>query len=755
MSESPKIPSTAISSARSSLEEDRPLSMSAQPTPQEQQDDGKQKAPEAGSSEVSSGSSSRSNSFTSPTNIRFQQIPNKGRFVRFPVDREDNVITDKSRQSLNSELVVNRLKNIAQRHGKSGLSSPPIINNEDAKREDVELDYFSPHSQSTSGRNSPAVLLTRPDNSQVNLQLYQGSNDSVEDLVEKPQPAMLNNGLNALSNIFDVGLYTSAGSAPGAINYGDNAPADGPDEELKVKRDELLKSIESYSAPQTRSTSPKMLPAEGAGENSIPLMDLTNRLNQLCEDPDTREIAKNLVRSHTLQRQALLNNKVQATNVNRDSVISQFDEKKGYVVPQGDLLSWSLRNEGIVGGTQTPPEYRDGTITPHHEDYVARPEYVKQGVLGSLLKLYSDAESAKSSTTLVPSHQQQSSWDAGFYKTTASDTNLPKLQLKRSSSSTEAKAQRPKWYNHKKANQSTASLGGLVLSASTTLGAPGSTETSKYSRPPLTKRISGGIGTKNKQKMKLEDEIKITVHIADVLQRQRFLLRMCRALMMYGAPTHRLEEYMKMTSRVLEINGQYLYIPGCMIVSFGDPSTHTSEMQLVRCVQGLNLDKLQKTHQIYKEVVHDMIGVEEASQRIDELLSTKSLYPPWLCVLFFGLATAIVTPWAFGGWWLDMPISFLLGLIVGFLQIYVAPKSDLYSNVFEVTSSIIVSFIARALGSIGSNQDIFCFSAIAQGSLALILPGYIILCGSLELQSKNIVAGSVRMFYAIIYSCEY
>jgi uncharacterized membrane protein YjjB (DUF3815 family) len=77
--------------------------------------------------------------------------------------------------------------------------------------------------------------------------------------------------------------------------------------------------------------------------------------------------------------------------------------------------------------------------------------------------------------------------------------------------------------------------------------------------------------------------------------------------------------------------------------------------------------------------------------------------------------------------------------------------SNLYSSVFEVSASIVVSFIARAIASIRGG-DLFCFSAIAQGSLALILPGYIILCGSLELQSRNLVAGAVRMFYAIIYS---
>lgn len=254
-------------------------------------------------------------------------------------------------------------------------------------------------------------------------------------------------------------------------------------------------------------------------------------------------------------------------------------------------------------------------------------------------------------------------------------------------------------------------------------------------------------------KRRRRQEVKITVHIAELLQRQRFILRMCRALMLYGAPTHRLEEYMKMTSRILEIDGQFLYIPGCMIVSFGDATTHTSEMQLVRCVQGVNLSKLQDTHEIYKEVVHDMIGVEEASNRLDEILRSKNLYPPWLCVIFFACGTGVVSPYAFRGRWADIPMCIILGSVVGFFQIIVAPRSDLYNNVFEVSMSILISFLARAIGTISTGgSHPFCFAAIAQGSLAIILPGYIVLCGSLELQSKNIVAGSIRMFYAVIYS---
>ncbi|ODQ80982.1 hypothetical protein BABINDRAFT_170700 [Babjeviella inositovora NRRL Y-12698] len=246
-------------------------------------------------------------------------------------------------------------------------------------------------------------------------------------------------------------------------------------------------------------------------------------------------------------------------------------------------------------------------------------------------------------------------------------------------------------------------------------------------------------------------QARITVHIADILHRQRFILRMCKALMLYGAPSHRLEEYMMLTTKVLELDGQFIYFPGCMLVSFGDAATRTSEMHLVRCAEGVDLSKLHDTHRIYKDVVHDLMGVGEALVKLDELLASRARYPPWACVLIYGFASSMVAPFGFRGGWVDMPMCFGVGVLVGILRYYVSPRSNLYTSVFEVAASIVVSFLARALGSIRGG-NLFCFAAITQGSLALILPGYIILCGSLELQSRNLVAGAVRMFYAIIYS---
>lgn len=94
-------------------------------------------------------------------------------------------------------------------------------------------------------------------------------------------------------------------------------------------------------------------------------------------------------------------------------------------------------------------------------------------------------------------------------------------------------------------------------------------------------------------------------------------------------------------------------------------------------------------------------------------------------VFMYGLASALVGPFAFQARLIDMPIAFFLGTIVGFLQLILAPKSELYSNVFEISAAVFTSFLARAFGTIGGG-DVFCFSALAQSAIAMILPGYIV-----------------------------
>lgn len=58
-----------------------------------------------------------------------------------------------------------------------------------------------------------------------------------------------------------------------------------------------------------------------------------------------------------------------------------------------------------------------------------------------------------------------------------------------------------------------------------------------------------------------------TVHVAAILQRQDFILRFARALMMFGAPPHRIEYQLQQTAKVLQIDCQVIYIVKCVWLS--------------------------------------------------------------------------------------------------------------------------------------------------------------------------------------------
>ena len=418
------------------------------------------------------------------------------------------------------------------------------------------------------------------------------------------------------------------------------------------------------------------------------------------------------------------------------------------------------------------PILRSGQSTPNAErdpdDYVPRPKSYREGVLGSLMKLYNEpALGPNLDNTPSGSDMTKGSSFHRFHLTKPlldSGASTPALIPGPSptgspdssgapSPGTSVKAKPTKWYKNQKPH-STGSIADLV-SSSTSLAQPGGSRPGTAIRPIPKHRprsVQAMDAVLGRQKgPRVEEAIRIHMHVADVMQRKAYLLKICRALMAYGAPTHRLEEYMRMSARVLEIDSHFLYMPGCMIISFGDAAWHTTDVRIVRCIQGVNLSKLYDAHAIYKEVIHDMIGVEEAIERLDKINGRNEKFPKWWLVFVYGLASACVGPFAFSARPIDLPIAFVLGCLLGFMQLVLAPRSDLYANIFEISAAVLTSFLARAFGSI-NHGNTFCFSALAQSSIALILPGYTVLCGSLELQSKNIVAGSVRMVYAIIYS---
>lgn len=147
--------------------------------------------------------------------------------------------------------------------------------------------------------------------------------------------------------------------------------------------------------------------------------------------------------------------------------------------------------------------------------------------------------------------------------------------------------------------------------------------------------------------------LSITKHVADILQRHNFLLKLAKALMTYGSPSHRLESQLNATAQVLEVDAQFVHLPTVVIASFGDTDTHTSETHFVKAGGGLDLGKLHHVHKIYRQVVHDEASVQEGSAALSRLLKAPPIYKIWQRMLFAAICAGTIAPIGFGGSFVD------------------------------------------------------------------------------------------------------
>lgn len=232
-----------------------------------------------------------------------------------------------------------------------------------------------------------------------------------------------------------------------------------------------------------------------------------------------------------------------------------------------------------------------------------------------------------------------------------------------------------------------------------------------------------------------------------------YLSRLATALLTYGAPTHRVQEYMAGAAQCLGISAKFFYLPDHFLLSFDDDNT-TYRGDFKLCTGGgTDLGRFDDVHTTYKLVNHGLISVEEGLYRLDMIAQQKPRYNDFFLFVIYGFAAIGIGPFAYRARFIDLPISFGLGTILGVFQLKFLPASPLYSRLFEISTAIFMSFMGRMIGSIqdSSGNYIFCYSAITQSCINLILPGYWITNAGLELMNHQLVAGATRMMYALIY----
>ncbi|KAI8391087.1 uncharacterized protein BYT42DRAFT_591782 [Radiomyces spectabilis] len=244
----------------------------------------------------------------------------------------------------------------------------------------------------------------------------------------------------------------------------------------------------------------------------------------------------------------------------------------------------------------------------------------------------------------------------------------------------------------------------------------------------------------------LEDRIRITFEIANILQKQEFLRKLAKSLMLYGTPAHRLEYIMREVSRTLGVDAEYVYMPNVMFVTFFDQSTHTTETHFIRQAQLFDMHKLGEIYRLEKLISHGEVSVDEALEFIDNVANEDDFYPLWWNPIIYAIASFCGCIMFFGGRWKEGGMSAILAMFFAVYELF-SGRFISFQPIWEITVCILIGFVARAIW----RYD-FCFTPIAFSAFIVILPGYSMAIAIIELVSRQLVSGVIRMVYAILYS---
>lgn len=170
-------------------------------------------------------------------------------------------------------------------------------------------------------------------------------------------------------------------------------------------------------------------------------------------------------------------------------------------------------------------------------------------------------------------------------------------------------------------------------------------------------------------------------------------------------------------AQFLGIDATFFFIPGIMMICFGN--NLRPDTLLVRCPQGFDMGKLAQVSKVVSDLCHERITTKECLEKLDAISVSSPTWGPWAMVLAHTINSLLTSPVVFNGSWTDTVVSGVLGFMVGILTL-IAEKYASYCNIFEISTAILVAFVAKAL------DKWICFTGVTLSATATLLPGYIL-----------------------------
>jgi uncharacterized membrane protein YjjP (DUF1212 family) len=224
-----------------------------------------------------------------------------------------------------------------------------------------------------------------------------------------------------------------------------------------------------------------------------------------------------------------------------------------------------------------------------------------------------------------------------------------------------------------------------------------------------------------------------------------FLVRLCHALHLYGAPAHRVEYNMFTVSKRFGLDAQFAVMPTIIICTFNHVEGRKAETHIIRTNQTLDCAKLELVDELCDEIVNRTVSLMSAIEELEKINNRPPLVNKVVWVLVFGLLAGSIGPLFFQCDWYDVFYAFALGVVVG-LVCLLGEKRPAFGRLVEIASSCLVAFLARVIYTFTR----ICVGGVTLSAIVWLLPGLSLTIGVTELATRNVVSGTSRVFSALL-----
>jgi uncharacterized membrane protein YjjP (DUF1212 family) len=223
---------------------------------------------------------------------------------------------------------------------------------------------------------------------------------------------------------------------------------------------------------------------------------------------------------------------------------------------------------------------------------------------------------------------------------------------------------------------------------------------------------------------------------------ESLLIRMAKALHVYGTPAHQLEEEMLELAGVLEIQVQFFSTPTAMFASFGNAEEHRTT--LVRVEPGdIDLSKLRRVSDLRREVMRGDRSIESAVGELDVISASAPSVPRMVTAIAFAVATGSAAAF-FGGGVREIGAAAIVGFGIALIERLVGRFPNT-TTIFQPLAAFVASFVA----SVGSWAiDGLAVEIVVLSGLIVLVPGLSLTIALNELVTRHLSSGTTRLMGA-------